>query len=167
MQTSLARRSAPVLIALCLAAGCSTEERVIGIGDVIHHDDFEYSVRDVATAPDINGRSAAGVFYIVTFQVENRAKRVNHIWTNDIAYLVDERGRTYENAAASQHALLQSRSKEQPERHVTEAGAIERTIFVFDLPNDVHEAYLKVRGETLMGDVFNGNQFRRMRVRVF
>ena len=44
---------------------------------------------------------------------------------------------------------------------------VERTALVFDVPKDVKEPFLQVRGELLMGDVFDGNQFEKTKVRLF
>ena len=103
----------------------------------------------------------------MTFQVENRARAVNHRWGNDIAYLVDERGREYENDDSAQMALARGGAFERKDSYVTPAGVTERTRLVFDVPRAVREPYLKVRGFLLMGDVFDGDQFRRTRVKLF
>ena len=46
-------------------------------------------------------------------------------------------------------------------------GAVDTTVFVFDVPRDVREPYLKVGGEFLMGDLFDGHQYKRTRVKLF
>ena len=40
-------------------------------------------------------------------------------------------------------------------------------MLVFDVPREVKEPYLKVRGDFLMGDLFDGNQYKRTRVKLF
>src|SRR5204863_6033154 len=86
-------RFTSILAVAALWSGCARDERTIGLGQSIHHDDFEYSVQHLETADQRAGKKADGLFYIVTFQVANRARRVDHSWGNDIAYVVDENGR--------------------------------------------------------------------------
>ncbi len=52
----------------------NTEEKIIGLKSTIHHDDFEYSVQDLQILDKIGNQQARGKFYVLTFQVENRAK---------------------------------------------------------------------------------------------
>ena len=156
-----------VALSAAILSGCSGPERVISVRQNIHHDDFEYSVQGVETKDRIGARLPAGRFYVVTFQVENRARAVDHRWGNDIAYLVDERGATYENDDGAQSALARVDPFELKDAYITRPGAIERTRLVFDVPRGVNEPYLKVRGLRLMGDVFDGDQFRRTRVKLF
>ena len=63
----------------------------------------------------------------MTFQVENRARAVNHRWGNDIAYLVDERGRQYENDSNAQVALALLNPLERKDAYITGPGTIEQT----------------------------------------
>jgi hypothetical protein len=147
--------------------GCGGQDRVIARGARIHHDDFEYSVRQIDRTDQIGARRASGAFYIVTFQVENRAGRVAHRWSNEIAYIVDDSGRQYENDGEAQKALDAVKPFGRKDRYVTPAEAVETTMLVFDLPNDVTEPYLKVRGEFLMGDLFDANRYQRTRIRLF
>jgi hypothetical protein len=156
-----------VALSAVILSACSGPEPVISVRQTIHHDDFEYSVESVETMDRIGDRLPAGRFYVLTFQVENRARAVNHRWGNDIAYLVDERGREYENDDSAQMALARVDPFERKDSYVTPAGLTERTRLVFDVPRAVREPYLKVRGFLLMGDVFDGDQFRRTRVKLF
>lgn len=160
----------PLRIALvwgALCSGCAGHDKIIDPGARIHHDDFEYSVQRLDRIDRIGGRQAGGAFYIVTFQVENRAGRVDHRWANDIAYIVDGNGRQYENDGAAQMALEAVKPFGYKDRYVTPAGMVGKTILVFDLPKDVKDPSLKVRGDFLMGDLFDANQYRRTRVRLY
>ena len=156
-----------LLVLACLAPACSARERVIGLRENIHHDDFEYSVQEVARADRIGEQTPKGLFYIVTFKVENRAKRVDHEWGNDVAYVADEQGRVYENDVTAQKQLAASRPFGYRDHYVTAPGSIETTMLVFDVPKDVTAPYLEVRGAFLMGDMFDGNQFTKARVKLF
>jgi hypothetical protein len=148
------------------SAACGAE-RVVGVGDRVRHDDFLYSVAGVERAKEIGDRHARGTFHIVTFRVENRAGRVTHEWSNDIAYVVDERGRQFDNDTEAQRALDRHAPFGLSDRYVTRAEMDQTTKLVFDLPDDVKSPYLKFRGFLLMGDVFDGNQYKRTRVKLF
>jgi hypothetical protein len=154
-------------LGLALVSAACGAERVVGVGDRVRHDDFLYSVVGVERAKQIGNRSAQGTFHIVTFQVENRAGRVVHEWNNDIAYVVDERGRQFDNDQVAQHALDDATPFGLRDSYVTRAEMDQRTKLVFDLPDDVKSPYLKFRGFLLMGDVFDGNLYKRTRVRLF
>jgi hypothetical protein len=151
--------------------GSCTQERIIEVNERIHHDDFEYRVTRFLVTDSIGSgnelKKAPGHFYIVTFEVENRAKRVNHRWNNTIAYIVDDQGRTHENVPELQVLLNRLQPFNYAEQHVTPAGAAETTRLVFDLPANISHPYLMVRGELLMGDVFDGKAFARTKVRLF
>jgi hypothetical protein len=154
------------LSAALLAASCGHDE-VIGIGQSIHHDDFEYSVQSVERNDRIGNLHANGLFYVVTFEVRNGAKQVEHKWSNGIAYVVDRQGRQYEVDAHAQQALAATRPFGYKDRYVTPAGATESTVLVFDLPAHIEDPYLGVRGLFLLGDLKDLNQYRRKRVRLF
>ncbi len=153
-------------MAVC-AAGCVGSDAIIGLNDRIHHDDFDYSVTQVERTSTIGERRAAGEFVIVTFRLENHAVRVEHRWDNRIAYVLDADGRAFENDAAAQEELQRTQPFGYAQEHVTPAGTTEETRLVFDLPAPATSAQLKVRGSLLMGDVFDGNRFRRTRVQLF
>ncbi len=156
-----------VALSAALLSACSGADKVIGLAQHIHHDDFEYSVQRVDRAERIGNRQATGLFHVVTFEVENRARVVDHVWDNAVAYLVDDNEAQYENDAAAQQALTRVEPFNLKDRYITRAGALETTRLVFDLPRAVRRPYLKVRGMVLMGDVFDGMQYRRTRVRLF
>lgn len=163
MKTRLILR---VIIAAFIFSSCS-EEKTIGIKQNIHHDDFEYSVLNVEKMEWIGSRKAEGQFYVITFQVQNDAKRVSHEWGNDIAYLVDENGREYENSYDQQKNLMRTKTFGLKEKYNTAAGQSESTMLVFEVPAGVKEPFLKVRGEFLMGDMFDGNQFKKTKIKLF
>src|SRR5438105_4443379 len=86
-------------------SSCFAKEKVINVGENIHHDDFEYSVQRVEKTGQIGAIRAHGTFLIVLFQVENRAKRVDHRWSGNIAYIIDERGNEYGNETEAEKQL--------------------------------------------------------------
>jgi hypothetical protein len=157
------------IVALCAAmiASCTAKEKVIGLRENIHHDDFEYSVQSVEKTDRIGNVGARGVFYIVAFQVENRAKRVDHRWDSHIAYLTDASGRPFNNDEQARQELNRIKAFNYKNEYITAAGVTETTLLVFDLPKDISEPYLQVRGSLLMGDAFDGNQYKKTKVKLF
>lgn len=158
--------AASYLLAAC-AGGCFGPDAIIGLGQRIRHDDFDYSVTQVERTSDIGDRHTDGVFVIVTFRVENRAERVGHRWNNWIAYVLDDEGRVFENDQGAQRELLRTRPFIYAEEYVTPPGEADETSLVFELPASSGAAQLKVRGFLMMGDVFDGNRFRRTRVQLY
>lgn len=157
-----------LLMATGLLAACQTaNEKQIGLNEPIRHDDFLYSVRRAVVQDSIGSLKPRGRFWIVTFQVENQAVRVGHQWTNATAFVADANGRVYENSPTAQQRLNQVNSFNWQDKYLTPARRTDSTRLVFDLPTSVRQPYLQVRGEVLMGDVFDGRQFERTRVRLF
>jgi len=156
-----------VVLSAALASACAGPERVIGVGERIHHDDFDYSVTRVRTMQTLGGRTASDRFLIVTFRVDNHARRVSHEWSNSTAYVVDESGRAFDNNVTAQRALADREHFDVRDVYVTAPGDSGSTELVFDLPADVKQPMLKVRGYVLMGDVFDLAQFSRTRIRLF
>jgi hypothetical protein len=159
-------------IAIALVS-CNSDKRsdIIVLNQNIHHDDFEYSVTAFTKTSEIIAEKDTlrtnDIFYLVHFKVVNEALRVGHKWDNTIAYLVDEKGTRYENIEEIQDAL--DRSLHFGLKHIynTPHGSSDSTILVFNLPAGVKKPYLKVRGESLMGDVFDAAHFRKVKVALF
>jgi len=172
------KKSFLILIALAVSfaladISCNSDNNadIIGLNQNIHHDDFEYSVTAFTTTPEIITEKdtifAKDIFYLVHFKVVNNALRVGHQWDNSIAYLIDENGNRYENIKENQYAINKSLPFGLKEIYNTPHGSVDTTILVFNLPADVREPYLMVRGGILMGDVFDAGRFRRMKVKLF
>ena len=161
------------LIPLLFLTSCNSNKTyaIIGVGERIHHDDFEYSVTNYMITRFLkNGTDtlkAEGMFYLVKFRVENRAMRVGHNWDNNIGFIVDGKGGKYENLPQVQQFFEKSHPFGYREKYNTPAGASDSTYLAFDLPFTVTTPYFMVRGETLMGDVFDRGKFRRMVVKLF
>jgi hypothetical protein len=162
-----------IILIIITIASCKPEKKVyiINVRENIHHDDFEYSVsnyimtRFLKNGPDT--LYARGVFYLVIFKVENRARRVNHKWNNSIGYIIDERGKTYENISEVQEFWEKAHPFGLKNEYVTGAGSSDSTYLAFDLPFNVTKPCLGVRGDILMGDTFDRAKFRRTLVKLF
>jgi hypothetical protein len=166
-------KKAFLFLLLLLLTSCNSNrtEYVIGVRQNIHHDDFEYSVSNyIVTRFLKNGNDtlfARGVFYLVNFKVENRAKRVEHKWDNSTAYIIDERGNIYDNISNVQQFFDKSYHFGLKEKYITPAATSDSTFLAYDLPFDVTRPFLKVRGEILMGDFFDRASFRRVRIKLY
>jgi hypothetical protein len=159
-----------IILIMIFGSGCHRSDHVIGLNENIHHDDFNYRVTAVEKRKIIIADSirmiAHGTFCIVTFEVENDAMRVGHIWDNQIAYVVSEKGDRYENNVAAQQLLNLKEPFDWHSTYNTGHGSTEHTKLVFDVPENPSELYLMVGGETLMGDVFNLNRFKHIKIKL-
>jgi len=99
--------------------------------------------------------------------VENRALRVGHKWDNSIAYIVDGEGYIFENNRNAQNFYEMISPFGLHENYNTMAGKTDSVILVFDLPQNISEPYLKVRGNILMGDIPDRARFRKMKIKLF
>ena len=114
--------------------GCRDDDPILEVGESIRHDDFNYTVLAARPLQRIGARQARGHYLVVHFEVANRAGRVSHAWSNGIAYLVDARGRRYENDVALQQALDEQVSFGWAQGYLTRAETSEATMLVFDVP---------------------------------
>jgi hypothetical protein len=76
-------------------------------------------------------------------------------------------GRSHESLPEIQKILNEAQPFNYVPRHSTPPGATQSTRFVFDLPRDQERPCVMVRGELLMGGVFNGKAFVRTKVRLY
>ena len=161
-------RGIAIFIAL---TSCTQPDRIIEIGQRIHHDDFEYSVTALEKTSEIKQdsitRRAKGIFYILNFTTENRAVRVDHPWDNEIAYVVGDNNEKYENNQDAQQLLDKITPFHWQTKYLTPHGETQSIRLVFDLPVTLTRPYLMVRGESLMGDVLDGHQFDHTRIKLF
>ncbi len=145
-------------------------EKIIGLGDKIRHDDFFYSVVNVKTLKKIGEGekrvAARGTFYIVTLKVENHAIRVSHEWDISMAYVEDESGNKHLPFAEGQEAWDETQGVKNAARHITPHGASETADIVFDLPGDVKNPGLRIWKDVLMGDLFDGVAYRKVKVQL-
>ena len=167
MNLETIKTAAIYIIFVLLLLSCSDKEIIIGLKEKIHHDDFDYSVQYAEKTEFIGNVRSKGMFYIVTFRVENNAKRVDHKWDNNTAFIIDTNGNVYKNSYEMQVNLKVLRDFQLKEKYITPAGKYEETLLVFDIPNEVKEPYLKVNGDFLMGDLFDGFQFKNTKIKLY
>ena len=117
----------PIILTFLLTS-CSSRktEYVIGVGEKIHHDDFEYSVSSYTVTRFLKNGSdtlhAKGMFYLVKFKVENNSKRTGHEWDNSIAYIIDDRAGSFQNMPDVQEFYEKSKPFGLKEKYNTSAG---------------------------------------------
>jgi hypothetical protein len=157
-----------VLTASLLFSACTqADDQEIGLNVSTQHDDFFYTAQSVSIQDSIGSMKPKGRFWIVTFRVDNQAKRVQHEWTNRTAFVTDASGQVYENQTNDQQLLNQRQPFGWKQAYVTPARRTDSTRLVFDLPATLQQSYLHYRGAFLMGDAFDRKQFEHTRVRLF
>lgn len=156
-----------------LLVSCSSnrQEYVIGIGERIHHGNFEYSASDIIITRFLKHGSdtlhAKGMFYLVKFKVENNSKRTGHEWDNSIAYIIDDRAGSFNNMPDVQEFYEKSKPFGLREKYSTAPGKADSTYLAFDLPFNSTIPCLKVKGNFMIRDVFDGALFRRVRIKLY
>ncbi len=156
-----------------LLASCSSnrQEYVIGIGERIHHGNFEYSASEIIITRFLKNGSdtlhAKGVFYLVKFKVENNSKHTGHEWDKSIAYIIDDRAGSFQNIQEVQEFYEKSKPFGLRGKYNTAPGTADSTYLAFDMPFSVTMPFLKIKGDILIGDIFDGALFRRVRIKLF
>ncbi|MBC8155860.1 MAG: hypothetical protein H7Z72_23470 [Bacteroidetes bacterium] len=148
-----------LLLLLGLIACQTADEKVVGIGEGIRHDDFVYSVRRVNVTDGgsrLNRTNPDNRLWLVVFQVANQAEQAGYIWSDSTAFVSDSAGNRYE-------AL--SRMPTGPK--TTPAGQTDSTTLLFSLPQTLKQPYLLVRGETRPGDLLDGRHVGKTKIRLF
>jgi hypothetical protein len=115
-------------------------DRVVPWNTPIQLDDFFFSVVDVKEIP---GAPTGQQRYVVSFKVDNRAKRVPYQFRREMVTAIDERDRRFSISAAGQRLLDESRPGPDPCAAPLPAGRSAVTELVIDLPDDVREPGLK------------------------
>jgi hypothetical protein len=118
----------------------------------MRHDDFAFTVESAG-----RGRSKAEVSptVVVTLQIENDTKRVGYDWQPSTAYVVDSAGRRY---AAGAFASSRPRT--------IAAGDRATVRLAYRVPSDARDLHLAFWDGVMMGDVFDGGRYARLRVRL-
>jgi hypothetical protein len=128
--------------AIVFVAGLLTrKETALGWNTPMQFDDFCFSVvgvRQVAGAPEGWTR------HVVSFKIDNRAKRVSYRFRRGMAVAVDSAGRRYPISADGQERLDAARKGPDPCAAPLPAGTSGTTELVFDLPAGETDAGLKL-----------------------
>lgn len=73
----------------------------------------------------------------------------------------------YEDLPELQELLKGAKPINSSPEHRSPAGEIESTQLVFDLPKNVVHPFLKVRGDMMTGDAFDGKAFTKTKIKLF
>ena len=136
------------LVLLWLFGAQSKRETVVGLNQEIQFDDFAFSALGTRKAAALGGDDAQkpseGVYYLVTFKVANRAKRVDIEFNPMTTILVDGAGREYRVSAPGQAVLESIKAREGECKGAVPAGASCVTELVFDVPVDINNPHIKM-----------------------
>ncbi len=152
-----------LLSGILFSCKAESEEYEVGLNESIYHDDFEYVVTDYKIIPVDEYINR----YLIQFKVINNAKLVEHSWNNSIAYIVDSKGNIYYNSIQLQKIRNDKYPFGWEQEYHTHAQSEKIITLIFELPKKVTKPYLKLTGKFLMGDFFDLNKFKKMKVRLF
>jgi len=135
-----------------LGAGCARATMEVPIGAGVRHDDFTFTVLGAQRS----GAPSGGLADVaVRLRIANQARRVSYRFSPSIAFVVDGKGRRYEAAAA----------RSSPAERIEPGSSAVETL-VFRVPSETTEIALGYWDGVLMGDLFDGLQYARARVRI-
>ena len=118
--------------------------REVAIGTPIRHDDFFFTMTNVARS--------GGAHYDVTVLVQNRARRVDYEWRDTIAYVQVGGGKRYAPVSDARFIIGPGVSREA---HVA-----------FELPAGAKDVDLRFWDGIFMGDAFDAAAYSRTAVRL-
>ena len=152
-------------IAIVLGVHTMTQPtQIVRFGEPVRQDDFLYTVAGVSKSASIGNDghtvAAKGVFYVCSVEVTNRALRVDYRWDPSIVYVTDAAGHRFSVSLPAQRALDALR----PVDLIVAPGSTTRFQVVFDLPRAVDHPALAFSNGIVMGDVFDGAAYMRVRV---
>jgi hypothetical protein len=121
---------------------------------VVHHDDFAF----ILDGPIVtHGPEPFDTKIVeIPLRIENHAKIVSYHWVPTTAYLVDADGRRYES----------DQLKSTPATTIP-AGQSARVKVVYSIPYYSPGLRLAFWDGVMMGDVFDGLRYARLRLRLF
>lgn len=125
------------------------QQKVVPIGQAIRYDDFDFTVTSVRTSRAIGKQNAAGVYYVVSLNVGNRALRVPYQFDPQMVALIDSAGREYYHNATATAALLGAAP--DPCASSLPPGASCTTDLVFDVPAGTRAPRLTLPGGAALG----------------
>jgi hypothetical protein len=135
--------------ALSLLALLNRRDQVVGLKQDIRYDDFAFSVLEARseslTQSQVNDSTDPATLCVLTLKIDNRAGRVDYQFNDEIAVLVDERGREYRpvrrdgiSSADAGRPAAERCDKPIP------AGSSCTTDLTFELPADSQVSHLRI-----------------------
>lgn len=120
---------------------------------IVRHDDFSFALDGPIVVARPGPQETKTIQ--VMLRIENDAKRVSYEWQPTTAYLVDEDGGRYETDISSSTAATS-----------IPAGQSARVKVSFAVPYASRDLRLAFWDTVMMGDVFDGVRYARLRLRL-
>lgn len=127
----------------------SNEPKTYGLNDVVQDGDLSFTVTGVETAKTLGNqftkKDAQGTFYIVTLKIENKGNKTA-TFDSSMAKVTDDQGREFERSIEGQTAKGMAQGNvdlflQQIQPSLSVTGDL-----VFDLPADMQNPMLVVKG---------------------
>lgn len=154
------------LSGLSLLALVNRRDQVVGLRQDIKYDDFAFSVLEARseglTPSQDNNLTGSATLCVLTLKIENRARHADYTFNDEVAVLVDERGREYRPVRAD--AVSQADGAQAAGGSCDEpipAGSSCTTDLTFELPADSRVSHLRISHGGigyLLDLVFYGNK---------
>jgi hypothetical protein len=137
-----------VYAALLLIASVTSAQQILGPGQEHCYDEMCFSVQKVTTAQTLTGGKkevkAAGIYYVVSLQLRNDAKRVAQKPSHPQVWAVDQQGHTYAGILASGDFPGAPVDSAQLWDQKLQAGESQVRTLAFDLPPAAANPFLVV-----------------------
>lgn len=127
----------------------SNEQKTYGLNEVVQDGDLAFTVTNVETGKTLGNqftkKDAQGTFYIVTLKIENKGNKTA-TFDSSLAKVTDDQGREFERSIEGQTAKGMSEGNvdlflQQIQPSLSVTGDL-----VFDLPADMQNPMLIVKG---------------------
>jgi hypothetical protein len=158
-----------VLAVIVLGLLATRQNRMVGLGQTIHFDDFDFTAMDAALLPEDAEAARGGnpaedrANYRVRMRVDNRAKRVPFTFSGQSFAFVDLAGKHPMMRPLSERSSTAGRAPLAP--YTLKAGESATIDYLFSLPADHEDLRLKVLSSGPVGDLlewllFGTKQFK-------
>lgn len=131
-----------------LLVSFTTPQRVLAMGEEHCFDEMCFSVQNVVPSKTLGAGSqqltAGGIFYIVTVQLRNDAKRVAQKPSDPGIWIQDQQGRSYTQILGAGDALGQTLDANRLWDQKLQAGESQARTLAFDLPADTANPLLVI-----------------------
>jgi hypothetical protein len=124
--------------ALLLTVSFTSTQRVLEAGQEHCYDEMCFSVQNVTTSQTLGAGNqavrAAGIYYVVTVQLRNDAKRVAQKPSDPALWVVDQQGKRYDGVSATGNLPGQAIDPTLLWNQKLQAGESQSRTLAFDLP---------------------------------
>jgi hypothetical protein len=140
---------------VAMLAVLNRKDQTVGLHQEIQYDDFAFSVQGVRKMSSLGDpqNGAQSIYYVVTLNIANHAKRVDYTFKRPSAILVDDAGREFHLSENRQQALDATHSNKCG--GPIPAGASCTTELAFELPENAHASLLRISEGGTLGDILD------------